>query len=232
MNAHDSERISGLLEEAGYVAAAGDAPDLIVFNTCAVRENADNRLYGNLGHLRPVKDAHPGHADRRRRMPGPEGPGRRWSSGRRGSTSCSARTTSASLPALLERARHNAEAQVEIARGARGLPERAAGAARFGGQRLGEHQRRLRQHLHLLHRAEPSRRASVTAAPATCSPRCRRSSSRASWRSRCSARTSTPTAAASAIPARSPRCCVPWAGSTGSSGCGSPRRIRATSPTT
>jgi len=60
MNVHDSERMAGLLEVAGYVrAAAGESPDLIVFNTCAVRENADNRLYGNLGHLRPAKDANP-----------------------------------------------------------------------------------------------------------------------------------------------------------------------------
>jgi tRNA-2-methylthio-N6-dimethylallyladenosine synthase len=61
MNVHDSERISGLLDEAGYVPAAdGATPDVVVFNTCAVRENADNKLYGNLGHLKPVKDAHPG----------------------------------------------------------------------------------------------------------------------------------------------------------------------------
>ena len=56
MNVHDSERISGLLDAAGYVPAGADAtPDVVVFNTCAVRENADNRLYGNLGHLAPVK---------------------------------------------------------------------------------------------------------------------------------------------------------------------------------
>ena len=61
MNVHDSERLSGLLEAAGYTAAPeGDDADVVVINTCAVRENADNRLYGNLGHLRPVKDAHPG----------------------------------------------------------------------------------------------------------------------------------------------------------------------------
>src|SRR5205823_4157511 len=60
MNVHDSERIAGLLEEAGWVPAAEGSPDLVVFNTCAVRENADNRLYGNLGHLKPVKDARPG----------------------------------------------------------------------------------------------------------------------------------------------------------------------------
>src|SRR5215469_4121114 len=61
MNMHDSERLAGLLEEAGYrPAAAGITPDVVVFNTCAVRENADNRLYGNLGQLLPVKNAHPG----------------------------------------------------------------------------------------------------------------------------------------------------------------------------
>ena len=61
MNVHDSERIAGLLDEAGYLPAApGAAADVVVFNTCAVRENADNRLYGNLGHLKPVKDRTPG----------------------------------------------------------------------------------------------------------------------------------------------------------------------------
>ncbi|MBV9094053.1 MAG: tRNA (N6-isopentenyl adenosine(37)-C2)-methylthiotransferase MiaB [Streptosporangiaceae bacterium] len=56
MNAHDSERLAGLLDEAGYRAAAdGEAPDVVVFNTCAVRENAADRLYGNLGHLLPRK---------------------------------------------------------------------------------------------------------------------------------------------------------------------------------
>jgi tRNA-2-methylthio-N6-dimethylallyladenosine synthase len=61
MNAHDSERVAGLLEDAGYAKASeGDTADLIVFNTCAVRENAADRLYGNLGHLLPVKKAHKG----------------------------------------------------------------------------------------------------------------------------------------------------------------------------
>src|SRR6266545_2348507 len=60
MNVHDSERLSGLLEDAGYVRAAeGDQADVVVFNTCAVRENADNKLYGNLGHLAPVKARKP-----------------------------------------------------------------------------------------------------------------------------------------------------------------------------
>src|SRR3954447_8979511 len=61
MNVHDSERLSGLLEAAGYAPALeGEDAHVVVLKTCAARENADNRLYGNLGHLRPVKDAHPG----------------------------------------------------------------------------------------------------------------------------------------------------------------------------
>ncbi|MCL3837397.1 tRNA (N6-isopentenyl adenosine(37)-C2)-methylthiotransferase MiaB [Aeromicrobium duanguangcaii] len=61
MNVHDSERLSGLLETAGYAAAEqGQTPDLVVFNTCAVRENADNKLYGNLGHVASIKAKNPG----------------------------------------------------------------------------------------------------------------------------------------------------------------------------
>ena len=60
MNVHDSERLSGLLETAGYARAESGIPDLVVFNTCAVRENADNKLYGNLGQVASVKAANPG----------------------------------------------------------------------------------------------------------------------------------------------------------------------------
>ena len=60
MNVHDSERLAGMLEEAGYIKFdEGTTPDLIVFNTCAVRENADNKLYGNLSQLVPVKAKNP-----------------------------------------------------------------------------------------------------------------------------------------------------------------------------
>ena len=61
MNEHDSERIAGVLEADGYVRADDpDGADVVVLNTCCIRENADNRLYGNLGHLRTLKDARPG----------------------------------------------------------------------------------------------------------------------------------------------------------------------------
>lgn len=72
MNLHDSERLAGLLEEAGYVPVdlvpekaarateAGDkGADVLVINTCSVRENAANRLFGNLGQLAEVKRTRP-----------------------------------------------------------------------------------------------------------------------------------------------------------------------------
>jgi tRNA-2-methylthio-N6-dimethylallyladenosine synthase len=114
MNMHDSERLAGLLEAAGYRrAAAGAQPDVIVFNTCAVRENADNRLYGNLGHLLPVKNSRPGMqiavggclAQKDRAVITERAP---WVDVVFGTHNIG------SLPALLERARVQQEAQVEI----------------------------------------------------------------------------------------------------------------------
>lgn len=60
MNVHDSERIAGLLDAAGHIPVSdGEQADIVVFNTCAVRENADNKLYGNLSFLAPIKKANP-----------------------------------------------------------------------------------------------------------------------------------------------------------------------------
>ena len=60
MNEHDSERLAGMLEAEGYSKAARpEEAAVVVFNTCCIREKADQRLYGNLGHLKPVKDANP-----------------------------------------------------------------------------------------------------------------------------------------------------------------------------
>jgi len=60
MNVHDSERIAGLLDEAGHIPVVpGEQADIVVFNTCAVRENADNKLYGNLSFLAPIKKKNP-----------------------------------------------------------------------------------------------------------------------------------------------------------------------------
>ena len=60
MNEHDSERLAGLLMSDGLVPVTpGDEADVVVLNTCTIRENADNRLYGTLGHLKAVKDRKP-----------------------------------------------------------------------------------------------------------------------------------------------------------------------------
>jgi tRNA-2-methylthio-N6-dimethylallyladenosine synthase len=61
MNVHDSERIAGLLESEGMQATDElDAADVVVLNTCCIRENADNKLYGNLGQLKALKERKPG----------------------------------------------------------------------------------------------------------------------------------------------------------------------------
>ena len=122
MNVHDSERLAGLLEAAGYRRAEdGTDADVVVFNTCAVRENADNKLYGNLSHLAPRKQSDPrmqiavggclAQKDREavlRKAP--------WVDVVFGTHNIG------SLPALLERARHNRVAQVEIAEALQEFP--------------------------------------------------------------------------------------------------------------
>jgi tRNA-2-methylthio-N6-dimethylallyladenosine synthase len=114
MNVHDSERLAGLLEDAGYARAEPDAQaDVVVFNTCAVRENADNKLYGNLSHLAPARRANPDMriavggclAQKDRETIVAKAP---WVDVVFGTHNIG------SLPALLERSRHNDEAQVEI----------------------------------------------------------------------------------------------------------------------
>ncbi|HKX74116.1 MAG TPA: tRNA (N6-isopentenyl adenosine(37)-C2)-methylthiotransferase MiaB [Acidimicrobiia bacterium] len=60
MNEHDSERVAGLLAADGMVATHDlDQADVLFINTCTIRENADNRLYGNLGQLKEWKDRRP-----------------------------------------------------------------------------------------------------------------------------------------------------------------------------
>jgi tRNA-2-methylthio-N6-dimethylallyladenosine synthase len=120
MNVHDSERLAGLLETAGYVDLASipetrrpEVADVVVFNTCAVRENADNKLYGNLGQLRPAKRRNPDlqiavggcMAQKDRDTIVQRAP---WVDVVFGTHNIG------SLPALLDRARHNQRAEVEI----------------------------------------------------------------------------------------------------------------------
>lgn len=114
MNVHDSERLSGSLEAAGYVKATDpEDADVVVINTCAVRENASNKLYGQLGQLAEVKRHHAGMqiavggclAQKDQHSIVKRAP---WVDAVFGTHNMG------SLPALLERARHNEEAQVEI----------------------------------------------------------------------------------------------------------------------
>src|SRR5881275_331705 len=61
MNAHDSERLAGLFEREGMEPTDdAERADVVLLNTCCIRENADNRLYGHLGHLKAVKARRPG----------------------------------------------------------------------------------------------------------------------------------------------------------------------------
>ncbi len=61
MNVHDSERLAGVLEAEGMEPTDDvETADVVLLNTCCIRENADNKLYGHLGHLKSVKDRHPG----------------------------------------------------------------------------------------------------------------------------------------------------------------------------
>lgn len=122
MNVHDSERIAGLLEGAGYRRAPeGTDADVVVFNTCAVRENADNKLYGNISHLAPRKQADPDMqiavggclAQKDRDNVLARAP---WVDVVFGTHNIG------SLPVLLERARHNRSAQVEITEALREFP--------------------------------------------------------------------------------------------------------------
>lgn len=117
MNVHDSERLSGLLEDAGLARKDETDPDavadVVVFNTCAVRENADNKLYGNLGMLKSVKDVNPAMqiavggclAQKDRETILQKAP---WVDVVFGTHNIG------SLPALLSRAEHNQQAELEI----------------------------------------------------------------------------------------------------------------------
>ena len=114
MNVHDSERLSGSLESAGYVrAGADDEADIVIINTCAVRDNAAGKLYGTLGHLKSRKDKHDGMqiavggclAQMDKQAVLDKAP---WVDVVFGTHNMG------SLPGLLERARHNGEAELEI----------------------------------------------------------------------------------------------------------------------
>ena len=249
MNVHDSERLAGLLDAAGYQRAAdGVDADVVVFNTCAVRENADNKLYGNISHLVPRKQANP---DMQIAVGG-----------------CLAqKDRDAVLQARAvgrRRVRHPQHRLAAHAAGACPAQQGRPGRDRRGVAGVSVDTARCPRICLCglgfdLGRAAttPARSASCprcaarrsTGGPATSSPRCSRWSTRASSRSRCWVRTSMPTGcrspptsacARTRRPGPTPRvtvghsrsCSARAAESTGWSGCASPRRTRRSSPTT
>ena len=60
MNSRDSEKIAGILKQIGYVEVDSEDADFVIYNTCTVRENANNRVYGRLGYVGKLKQKHPG----------------------------------------------------------------------------------------------------------------------------------------------------------------------------
>jgi len=59
MNAHDSEKLKGVLDKIGYTETESENADVVIYNTCTVRENANKKLYGHLGHLKKTKSENP-----------------------------------------------------------------------------------------------------------------------------------------------------------------------------
>ncbi len=59
MNARDSEKLSGILERAGYVLTDSEEADFVIYNTCTVRDNANQRVYGRLGFVNSMKKKNP-----------------------------------------------------------------------------------------------------------------------------------------------------------------------------
>ena len=164
MNVHDSERLAGLLEAAGYQRAADGADaDVVVFNTCAVRENADNKLYGNLSHLAPRKQADPdmqiavggclAQKDRDAVL-------RKRAVGRRRVRHPQHRLAADAAGARPAQQRGPGRDR----RGAAGVSVGAAARTRIRLRRLGFDLGRLQQHLHVLHRARAARQGGRPAA--------------------------------------------------------------------
>ena len=177
------------------------------------------------------------HADRGRRLPGPKGPRRgaaQGAVGRRRFRHAQHRIAAhAARPGPAQQGRPGRNR-----RSAAAVPVVAAERPRIRLCRLGFHLRRMQQQLHVLHRAVAARQGGRPQSRPTSWPRCNRWSTTACSKSPCWARTSTPTGSPSptprcrAIAAPSPSCCGPADASTGWNACGSPRRIRPSSPTT
>ena len=202
MNEHDSERIAGLLEADGYSAAAGASttPTSSCSTPAASARTPTTGSTATSGMLKAVKQQRPGHADRGRRLPGPEGPRphpragaarrRRVRHPQRAPGRRAARRGPRRWPGHRDLGR-------DRPRRRRRVPFGPAGPARGAVRGVGHDPDRLRQQLRLLHRARRARAARSAGPSTTSSPRSSGPPPTASSRSRCSARTSTATAATS-----------------------------------
>jgi hypothetical protein len=234
MNVYDSARMADVLAPLGYAPAdSAEDADLVILNTCHIREKASEKVYSELGRLRLLKAERPGYliavagctaqaegAEIVRRMPfvdvvvGPQAYHR--------------------LPELVARASRAGGAALDTEFPVESkfdhLPQ-ATGAAR--GQRLPDDPGGLRQVLHLLRRALHARRRVLAARRPRSSARRARSSTRVRARSRCWARTSTPITAATrrAASSASAISSAAWRASRSWRACATPPRIRATSTT-
>ena len=172
MNEHDSERLAGLLVADGLAPAATmEDADVVVLNTCCIRENADQRLYGTLGRLKELVDAKPGlqiavggclaQKDRERIQ---EKVG--WVDVVFGTHNLT------SAPGLLRRARDRGPGHGDPRRAGARVGHQPAARSRRGARAalcgVGQHPDRVRQLLRLLHRAVGAR-SRGRAAPSTTS---------------------------------------------------------------
>ena len=228
MNVHDSERLTGLLEEAGYVAAPADEQRRRrrVQHLRGAGERRQQALRQprppRAGQGRAARDA-----DRGRRLPRAEGPRRRSPAKAPWVDVVFGTHNIGSLPALLERARVQEEAQVEILESLEVFPStlptrRESAYAAWVSIRVG-----LQQHLHVLHRPEPARQGEGP--PARRHPGRDRGAGR---RGRLRGHAARAERQRLRRGVRRPAgvlasCCAPAARSRGSSGCASPRPTRA-----
>ncbi len=230
MNEHDSERMKGMLESLGYrEAPAREDADLILFNTCSIRESADSRFIAHLGEARRLKRERP------QRVVGVGG--------------CWAQSVKEEVferfpfvdvafgPGQVHTSRRVPHERLAERAGllrVRGVHRPSARPSRAPLPGLGADQRRLQLPLRLLHRPVHTRARGQPPAGRAASRRSRRWPRTGCARSRCSARTSTPTGATcprrrrAASGRASPGCCGCSTASRGSSGSATRARTRRT----